>query len=144
MGCKCGQHAPPNHHAHPSSVPIPSGGASTSNTTSAAENDAVSTTLFATPINSPVCLMAIVQTAAMQGNDGAKITVRRRDAIGAKISVHSPLEDRWFEGTLTHYDAFTTMYTVKYDGGEEEDTFLWSRCGCWGCMMSFQGLTCPR
>ena len=124
MGCKCEQPAPPNHT--PPSVIIPSGIASTSSA-SAAENNAGSTTPFTAPANRPLCLMAAVQAAAMQGNDGAKITVRRGDAIGAKISVHWPQEDRWFQGTLNHYDPFTTMYNVKYDDGEEEETFLWSR-----------------
>ena len=65
----------------------------------------------------------------MRGNEGAKITVMRESAIGTQVSVHWPLENTWYSGVLEQYDNLSTQYTIKYEDGDDEETWLWARCG---------------
>mmetsp|Transcript_37786 Transcript_37786/g.106768 ORF Transcript_37786/g.106768 Transcript_37786/m.106768 type:complete len:741 (-) Transcript_37786:199-2421(-) len=74
-----------------------------------------------------LCLLARARVVARQGHQGAALSVLGNSAIGAIVEVFWPLEEEWFRGTLRSFSPLTTQHAIKYDDGDEETTWLWTR-----------------
>lgn len=57
---------------------------------------------------------------------GKKVAVRGEGAIGARISVWWPLDEDWYSGCVTAFDAVRQCHTVSYDDGDVEIIRLWA------------------
>ncbi|CAL8466241.1 g5777 [Coccomyxa elongata] len=66
------------------------------------------------------CLVNRAAAAAAGGHSGAQ------GAIGERISVWWPLDEDWYSGCVTAFDAVRQCHTVSYDDGDVEIIRLWA------------------
>eukprot|EP00210_Caulerpa_lentillifera_P001820 g1750.t1 len=74
------------------------------------------------------CLYVRAQAAAAAGHVGAQVAIHREKAIGAKVELYWPLDQKWFPGTVTGFDMLRLRHTVLYEDGDREIIALWSPC----------------
>ena len=63
------------------------------------------------------CLSIRAAAAAAAGHSGAQLAVLGGSACGAKVKLYWPLDQKWYTGTVTGYDAVRVEHIVSYEDG---------------------------
>ena len=67
------------------------------------------------PPDSAVALLDEARSAASLGHVGAGVSLKEFDALGVRLNVYWPLEDRHHLGTIVGYDRANLCHRIKYD-----------------------------
>ena len=72
------------------------------------------------------CLTNRAAAAAAAGHSGAQLAVLGEEAVGAEVEVWWPLDEDWYRGTVSGFEALRQRHTVCYSDGDVEIIPLWA------------------
>ena len=74
------------------------------------------------------CFDSQMRDQALLGHAGAKIAVRRKDAIGTRVEIHWPPDDAFYAGTIVGYDPEERAHVVEYEADATQESIqLWGK-----------------